>query len=60
MNFIVKGNFKAGKKWEHFTKMIACQNKNNAIERTYSLIGSEHRLNRSLIKIETVEEAKNE
>ncbi|MBU4373382.1 MAG: 50S ribosomal protein L18a [Candidatus Methanoperedenaceae archaeon] len=56
MNFIVKGTFKAGQKWERFTKKITSPNKNNAQEKAYSLIGSEHGLKRSLIKIESVEE----
>ncbi len=58
MDFIVKGTFKAGEKWEGFNKSIASQNKNNATEKTYSLIGSEHGLKRRLIKIQSVEEAK--
>jgi len=56
MNLIVKGTFKAGQKWERFTKKITSPNKNNGKEKTYSLIGSEHGLRRSLIKIESVEE----
>ena len=58
MDFTVKGTFKAGEKWEHFTKNITSPNKNNAIEKAYSLIGSEHGLKRRLVKIETVEEVK--
>lgn len=58
MDFTVKGTFKAGLKWEHFTKKVASQNKNNAMEKVYSLIGSEHGLKRRLIKIEGVEEVK--
>jgi len=58
MNFIVKGNFKAGNKWETFTKKITTLNKNLASEKTLSLIGSEHRLRRSLIKINSIDEAK--
>lgn len=58
MDFIVKGTFKAGEKWEHFTKKITSHNKNNASERAYSLVGSEHGLKRRLIKIESVDEAK--
>ncbi len=56
MDFTVRGTFKAGLKWEHFTKKVASQNKNNAIEKAYSLIGSEHGLARRLIRIEGVEE----
>ncbi len=58
MDFTVRGTFKAGLKWEHFSKKVTSQNKNNAIEKTYSLIGSEHGLVRRLIKIESAEEAK--
>ena len=58
MNFIVKGNFKAGHKWETFTKKITTLNNKLASEKVFSLIGSEHRLRRSLIKIVSVEEAK--
>ena len=58
MNFIVKGNFKAGHKWEPFTKKITTLNKNLASEKVFSLFGSEHRVKRSLVKIVSVEEAK--
>jgi large subunit ribosomal protein LX len=58
MDFTVKGTFKAGLKWEHFSKKITSQNKNNAMDKAYSLIGSEHGLKRRLIKIERVEEVK--
>lgn len=58
MNFIVKGTFKAGEKWERFAKTITSSNKKNASEKTYSLIGSEHGLKRRQIKIESIEEAK--
>ena len=57
MNFIVKGTFKAGQKYEPFTKKIATLNKNLASEKVFSLLGSEHRLKRRLIKIVSVEEA---
>ncbi|MCX9085443.1 MAG: 50S ribosomal protein L18Ae [Candidatus Methanoperedens sp.] len=58
MNFIVKGTFKAGKKYEPFTKKITTLNKNLASEKVFSLLGSEHRVKRSLVKITSVEEAK--
>ncbi|VVB94735.1 50S ribosomal protein L18Ae [uncultured archaeon] len=57
MNFMVKGTFKAGHKWERFTKTITSANKKNASEKAYSLLGSEHGLKRYLVKIESVEEA---
>ena len=58
MNFIVKGTFKAGQKYEPFTKEITTLNKNLASEKVFSLLGSEHRLRRGLINIVSVEEAK--
>jgi large subunit ribosomal protein LX len=58
MDFTVKGTFKAGLKWEHFSKKVTSQNKKNAMEKAYSLIGSEHGLERRLIKIEGAEEVK--
>ena len=58
MDFIIKGTFKAGEKWEHFSKTVKSENKNNALNKAYSLIGSEHGLKRRLIKIESVEEVK--
>lgn len=58
MDFTVRGTFKAGLKWEHFSKKVTSQNKNNAIEKAYSLIGSEHGLVRRLIKIESAEEVR--
>ena len=58
MNFIVKGTFKAGQKYEPFTKKITTLNKNLASEKVFSLLGSEHGVKRSLVKIVSVEEAK--
>jgi len=58
MNFIAKGSFKAGHDWENFKKTVTSQNKKNAMEKIYSLIGSEHGLKRYLIKLESVEEVK--
>jgi large subunit ribosomal protein LX len=54
----VKGTFKAGQKYEPFTKKITTLNKNLASEKVFSLLGSEHRLRRRLINIVSVEEAK--
>lgn len=57
MDFMVKGSFKAGKKWERFTRRISSPSKNAALETIYSLFGSEHRCKRNQIKIESIEEA---
>ncbi len=56
MNFIAKGTFKAGEKWQRFTKSIISNNKNTALEKIYSLIGSEHGLKRNRIRVDSVEE----
>ncbi|WP_406600981.1 50S ribosomal protein L18Ae [Methanolobus mangrovi] len=55
--FQVKGTFKAGVGWEKFTKIIESQNEKNALDKVYSLFGSKHGLKRSLIKIDSVNEA---
>ena len=54
--FTVSGTFKAGSSREQFTKRVSSQNQKNAIEKVYSLIGSEHRLKRNLIDITDVSE----
>ncbi len=53
--FRVKGAFKAGRNWERFSKKLVSNNEKNAVEKLYSLIGSEHGLKRNLIRIETIE-----
>lgn len=54
--FVISGTFKAGSKWERFTKVISSQNKKNALEKVHSLIGSEHGLKRNFIRITGAEE----
>ncbi|MHC1566532.1 MAG: 50S ribosomal protein L18Ae [Candidatus Syntropharchaeia archaeon] len=56
MKFQVKGEFKAGKNWEKFTKEVDAHNEKFAIEKIYSTIGSKHRLKRNMIKIKEVKE----
>jgi large subunit ribosomal protein LX len=56
-NFEIRGRFKAvtvGKAWRSFTKVVESQNEKNAVEKVYSLIGSEHGLKRNFIKIDEV------
>lgn len=55
-NFVVTGQFKAGHYWEKFTKQVESQNEKNAVEKLYSTLGSQHHLERRLIKIENVAE----
>ncbi|VVB65248.1 Ribosomal proteins 50S-L18Ae/60S-L20/60S-L18A [uncultured archaeon] len=57
MMFEIKGRLKGGivgKDWNPFTKVVESHSEKNAIEKTYSLMGSKHGLKRNLIKIDGV------
>lgn len=54
--FKVEGEFKAGRRWERFTKEVSSLNEKNAVEEVYSLIGSKHCLKRNLVRINAVQE----
>ena len=51
------GKFKAGVQWEKFSKEVESLNAKNAEEKVLSDIGSRHRVERRLVKIESVKEA---
>ena len=56
-NFEIKGRYKGGlvgKTWLTFSKVVTSQNEKNAVNKVYSLMGSEHGLKRDLIKIDEV------
>lgn len=56
-NFEIKGKYKGGlvgKTWLPFSKHVESQNEKNAVNKVYSLMGSEHGLKRDLIKIDEV------
>ncbi len=55
-NYIVEGQFKAGVQWEKFSTEVESSNEKNAREKILSIFGSKHRINRNLIKIESVKE----
>jgi large subunit ribosomal protein LX len=55
--FVVQGTFKAGVQWEKFSKEVEALNPKNAQEKVLSDIGSRHRVERRLVKIESVKEA---
>ncbi|MFO7965989.1 MAG: 50S ribosomal protein L18Ae [Archaeoglobaceae archaeon] len=57
MFFEVKGKFRKAKKWRSFTKKVEAQNERMAIEKTYSLIGSNHKIKRNLIEINNIGQA---
>ena len=58
MRFEVVGKMRIEGKWQKFRKEITAHNREFAIEKTYSIIGSNHKLKRNLIKIEEVREVK--
>lgn len=53
-NYVITGRFKAGHSWENFTKRITSQNEKNAREKILSIIGSQHRLKRKFISLNSV------
>ena len=57
MKFEIKGKFAIEKRWMPFTKVVEAHNEKFAIEKIYSLIGSNHKVKRNLIKIEEVKPA---
>jgi len=55
--FEIKGKYKGGlvgKTWLPFCKVVESQNEKNAVDKVYSIMGSEHGLKRDLIKIDEV------
>ncbi|RZN63479.1 50S ribosomal protein L18Ae [Methanonatronarchaeum sp. AMET6-2] len=56
MKFKVNGKFEMGvNKQQKFEKIIEAQNKDTAIERIYSVLGSKHRVKRRQIEIDEIE-----
>ncbi len=56
-NFEINGRYKGGllgKTWLPFHKLVESQNEKNAVNKVYSLMGSEHGLKRDFIKIDGV------
>lgn len=54
--FRMSGTFWMGEKEQPFVKEFRAVNKENAIERLYSDLGSKHRVKRVRIKIEDIKE----
>ena len=55
--FEIRGKYRGGligKTWLPFSKVVESQNEKNAVDKVYSLMGSEHGLKRGLIKIDEV------
>jgi large subunit ribosomal protein LX len=54
VDFEIRGKFKVRNDWQSFTKVIESQNEKNAVEKTYSLLGSKQGVKRNLVRIEEV------
>ncbi len=55
MRYEIKGRFRNGMVWMPFRKVVDAHSEGLAREKVYSLIGSNHKVKRNLIKIESVE-----
>ena len=56
-NFEIRGKYKGGivgKTWLPFSKVVESESEKNAVNKVYSLMGSEHGLKRDQIKIDEV------
>ena len=59
--FEVKGQFRISmRKWQPFTIQVASEDEAAAVERTFSLIGSRHKVKRPFVKIDGVKILKND
>jgi large subunit ribosomal protein LX len=54
VDFEIKGKFKVKNDWQSFSKVIESNNEKNAVEKTYSLLGSKQGVKRNLVRIEEV------
>ena len=53
--FEVKGQFRVShREWQSFTIEIASENEDAAVEKTFSLMGSRHRVKRQFVRIENI------
>ncbi|WP_456328366.1 50S ribosomal protein L18Ae [Archaeoglobus sp.] len=54
MKFEVEGVFRNGMVWQKFRKVVEAHNERFALEKVYSLLGSNHKVKRNLIKIKSI------
>jgi len=54
MKFEVTGVFKNANQWQKFRKVVEAHNERFALEKVYSLLGSNHKVKRHLIRVESV------
>jgi len=52
--FEVVGTFRTGEEWKKFKKTVNAHNERFAVEKVYSLLGSNHKVKRGLIRIEDI------
>ncbi|AEA47762.1 50S ribosomal protein L18Ae [Archaeoglobus veneficus] len=52
--FEVVGTFRVGKDWMKFRKVVNAHNERFALEKVYSLLGSNHKVKRNLIRVESI------
>ncbi|MCX6778318.1 MAG: 50S ribosomal protein L18Ae [Candidatus Micrarchaeota archaeon] len=57
MRFVVSGEMEMKEERRKFKKSVEAPNEKFAVEKTYALIGGNHRLKRNKIKIDKVEKA---
>ncbi len=60
MEFLVNGQFKKKDKYQKFSKTVSASTKNAAIAKVKAILGSNYRCKENLVKVESVEEIKNE
>jgi large subunit ribosomal protein LX len=60
MRFEVVGRFRNEGGWKRFKKVIEAHNERFALEKTFSLIGSNHKVKRNLIEVHEIRELKEE
>ncbi len=58
MKFKITGKFKKGEEFHKFSKEISAETKNAAIKKIQSLLGSNYKCKKNLVKIKEVEEIK--
>jgi len=54
VDFEISGKFKVKNSWQSFSKVIESNSEKNAVEKTYSLLGSKQGVKRNLVRIEEV------
>jgi ribosomal protein L20A (L18A) len=60
MEYLIKGRFKKGDILQNFSKKVNAETEKKAVHKVLSKIGSDYKCNRHLIKIDSIEEIKNE